>query len=119
MYLLANAVAKFDNLQFLSDTVPRTVTYKQVKEKKVAATTAAHSHRTTDTVVADGSGEESKQKSIASMMQPTVNGVHRAATPPAIRDHSMANSPIIDRTMIQANGTALSTSQDDDTDMQD
>lgn len=31
----ANAVARLDNLEFLSDIVPRTVPYKQVKEKKV------------------------------------------------------------------------------------
>jgi len=31
---LANAVARLDNLEFLSDIVPRTVPYKQVKEKK-------------------------------------------------------------------------------------
>lgn len=31
---LANAVARLDNLEFLVDIVPRTVPYKQVKEKK-------------------------------------------------------------------------------------
>jgi len=31
---LSNAVARQDNLEFLSDIVPRTVSYKQVKEKK-------------------------------------------------------------------------------------
>ncbi|KAI9874417.1 MAG: hypothetical protein M1830_009769 [Pleopsidium flavum] len=32
--LKANAVARIDNLEFLSDVIPRTQTYKQYKEKK-------------------------------------------------------------------------------------
>lgn len=35
---LANAVAHLDNLEFLVDVVPRTVPYKQVREKKTPAT---------------------------------------------------------------------------------
>ncbi len=31
---IANAVARIDNLDFLSDVVPRTIQYKQYKEKK-------------------------------------------------------------------------------------
>lgn len=31
---VANAVARIDNLEFLSDVIPRTQTYKQYKEKK-------------------------------------------------------------------------------------
>jgi DNA polymerase epsilon subunit 4 len=34
---LANAVAHLDNLEFLVDVVPRTVPYKQVREKKAPA----------------------------------------------------------------------------------
>lgn len=30
----ANAVSRIDNLEFLQDVIPRTVTYKQYKEKK-------------------------------------------------------------------------------------
>ncbi|RFU32057.1 hypothetical protein B7463_g4269, partial [Scytalidium lignicola] len=37
---LSNAVARNDNLEFLSDVVPRTVPYKQVKEKKTGITTS-------------------------------------------------------------------------------
>ncbi|MCJ1357040.1 MAG: hypothetical protein MMC33_007036 [Icmadophila ericetorum] len=33
---LANAVARIDNLEFLSDVVPRTMTYREFKEKKAA-----------------------------------------------------------------------------------
>ena len=34
----ANAVARFDNLEFLSDVVPRTVTYKEYKQKQAKPT---------------------------------------------------------------------------------
>ena len=31
---IANAVARFDNLEFLSDVVPRTITYKEFKQRQ-------------------------------------------------------------------------------------
>jgi hypothetical protein len=34
IFLVANAVARFDNLEFLSDVVPRTTTYKDFKQKQ-------------------------------------------------------------------------------------
>ena len=34
----ANAVARIDNLEFLSDVIPRTSTFKEYKEKKARAT---------------------------------------------------------------------------------
>ena len=33
----ANAVARIDNLEFLSDVIPRTTTYREYKEKKAKA----------------------------------------------------------------------------------
>jgi len=39
---LASAVARLDNLEFLSDIVPRTVTYKQVKERKARGEVSAN-----------------------------------------------------------------------------
>lgn len=33
---IASVVARYDNLEFLADVVPRTVTYRQYKEKKAA-----------------------------------------------------------------------------------
>ena len=36
---LANAVARVDNLEFLSDIIPKTVQYKEIKEKKSRAPT--------------------------------------------------------------------------------
>ncbi|KAH8808866.1 histone-fold-containing protein [Xylogone sp. PMI_703] len=41
---LSNAVARHDNLEFLSDVVPRTVPYKQVKDKKPGAGAGAASN---------------------------------------------------------------------------
>lgn len=39
--LVANAVARVENLEFLSDVVPRTMTYKQFKQKQAAKPEAA------------------------------------------------------------------------------
>jgi len=48
---LSNAIARLDNLEFLVDVVPRTVPYKQVKEKKppTAAGTNPHNSNNTNT----------------------------------------------------------------------
>ena len=35
---LANAVSRIDNLEFLSDVIPRTTTYREYKEKKARST---------------------------------------------------------------------------------
>ena len=40
-HALANAVAHQDNLEFLVDVVPRTVPFKQVKEKKAPTNSKA------------------------------------------------------------------------------
>ena len=34
--LIANAVARIDNLEFLADVVPKTVTYREFKQQKAA-----------------------------------------------------------------------------------
>ncbi|KAF2721550.1 hypothetical protein K431DRAFT_268234 [Polychaeton citri CBS 116435] len=39
---VANAVARVENLEFLSDTVPRTMTYKQYKQQQAKAGAAPH-----------------------------------------------------------------------------
>jgi hypothetical protein len=40
-WVLANAVARVENLEFLSDVVPKTTTYKQVKQKQAKDGNAA------------------------------------------------------------------------------
>lgn len=120
----AAAVAKFDNLQFLSDTVPKTMTYKQYKEKK-ATDNATKS--TTDTVndessVPNGDEAPNRQKSIAHMMQgqAATNGTHGSPPTPHRRNHSMAHSPIVDRTVQpEQNGHAHSEPHVEDVEMQD
>lgn len=120
----AAAVAKFDNLQFLSDTVPKTITYKQYKEKKATDSAKA----TTDPAKEDGTapnGDEAvnRQRSIAHMMggQATTNGTTNGTPPtPHRRNHSMAHSPIVDRTVQpEQNGHARSESNTEDVEMQD
>jgi len=117
--------------------VPRTVTYKQVKEKERKAKDASDAMKdalTEDPQDMTVDGDEtttSKQRSIAHMMQkagghaPT-NGTNGATTgqvddvpasPTGKRiSLSMATSPIVDRTV--QNGHAHPTS-DDDVEMQD
>ncbi|KAI9752836.1 MAG: hypothetical protein M4579_005451 [Chaenotheca gracillima] len=58
---LANAVARIDNLEFLSDVIPRTIPYKQYKEKRSKETANAGSVEAGQTTL-DGTnaGEGSK-----------------------------------------------------------
>lgn len=41
MQRLANAVARVENLEFLSDVVPKTATYKQVRQRQATKEAAA------------------------------------------------------------------------------
>lgn len=134
---IAAAVSKLDNLQFLSDTVPRTMTYKQVKEKEKKAkdaSEAADDAMLDDPNATTENGDDltsNDQRSIAHMMQnasrnaPTnaTNGhaSHQPddapASPSAQRiSHSMANSPIVDRTALNGHAHPIG---DDDVDMPD
>ena len=109
---IATAVAKLDNLQFLSDTVPRTMTYKQVKEKekKVKENAEADTNGTNAKANDDG---DNKQRSITTMMGQSA--VHANSLSDDLQEPmspgqqrislSMANSPIVDRTVQhQTNG---------------
>ncbi|KAK5077914.1 hypothetical protein LTR64_003684 [Lithohypha guttulata] len=130
---IAAAVSKLDNLQFLSDVVPRTITYKQVKEKdqkvkdgKDTTTNGTNGHEAEE-------GDEaltSKQRSIAHMMghpHAHTNGNHGMSesepmSPAQQRiSLSMATSPIVDRPdQPQRNGHAHPSSDaDDDVEMDD
>lgn len=126
----ALAVSKFDNLQFLSDTVPKTMTYKQIKETKAVSET----ERITAGVTGDSTMAEVEtgphvngQRTIASMIAPHGHGhtngtTHDPPTPArTIQSHSMAHSPIVDRTVQheQPNGHAHPTGFDGDTEMHD
>lgn len=118
----AAAVAKFDNLQFLSDTVPKTMTYKQYKENKASdnASKTATDQTKEDGTVTNGEEVVSRQKSIAHMMQGqvTTNGTTNGVLPP--RNHSMAHSPIVDRTFQhEMNGHGRSDSATEDVEMHD
>lgn len=132
---IATAVSKFDNLQFLSDTVPKTMTYKQFKDKAAASSssdskpsatttatnptaesTAAHPltnghHVHHPTTTDDTATSSSRSRSIADMMTTTNGDGHDAtvmmnggepASPTRTRQisHSMAHSPIVDRTAL-------------------
>lgn len=122
---LAAAVAKFDNLQFLSDTVPKTMTYKQYKERKATDEAARVTNGTdsaTNGITSNGDEVVNRQRSIAHMIQGSnsANGVANGVpdTPPR-RNHSMANSPIVDRTVQpERNGHPHIIQNDGDVEMQ-
>lgn len=46
-HIQANAVARIDNLEFLSDVIPRTTTYKEYKERKARLAEPLPSGQTT------------------------------------------------------------------------
>jgi DNA polymerase epsilon subunit 4 len=87
---IATAVSRIDNLEFLSDVVPRTQTYRQYKAEKA--------QEEADKAAAGVNGDRpgSSSRNIADMMQQpanTVNGDH------GVNGGSHAHSPITDRTI--------------------
>lgn len=59
----ANAVARVENLEFLTDVVPKTQTYKQVKQKQTKepaakANGATNGQRTLDQHMGDGAEDQ-------------------------------------------------------------
>lgn len=129
---IAAAVAKMDNLQFLSDTVPRTMTYKQVKEKDLEHKVRGDHDPVNGTNGTDTNedGGAFRQQSIAQMMgrdSGTSNGInghsHGRTEPmsPARQriSLSMATSPILDRTNLpERNGHAHPRNNDSDIEME-
>lgn len=70
---VANAVARIDNLEFLSDVVPKTMPYKKYKEQKAAKAATSSSTSTlangqttlagpSNTSVTNGNGEHSSER---------------------------------------------------------
>lgn len=108
------------------------MTYKQIKEKKAATDASKAAAANEDAEAADVDGEGAAltngQRSIASMMAQQshghahTNGTSHVPTSPnrQRQSHSMANSPIVDRTVQpQQNGHAHPTGADVDVEMQD
>jgi hypothetical protein len=65
----ASAVSRLDNLEFVSDIVPRTVPFKAIKDKKPATTTAAANPTATN-------GESSSIGTASGGQQPLINGAN-------------------------------------------
>jgi hypothetical protein len=85
---IATAVARIDNLEFLSDVVPKTQTYKQYKAEK-----AREDANKAAAGPANGDRPSSSSRNIQDMMKrPHTNG-----TDHAVNGH--AHSPIADRTV--------------------
>jgi len=103
----ANAIARIDNLEFLADVVPKTKTYRQVKEEKAQEEAAAKEGASTAT---NGVNGESNSRSIKMMMMKPppphhqshneghMNGINGSSS---TTERPNPGSPIADRTMHQ------------------
>ena len=104
----ATAVARNDHLEFLSDTIPKTTTYRQFKEKKAQEEAANKKVPSLPAGLPNGVNGHSKSKSIDKMMlqqqlkneasgEIEANGVdHADATTPS---QVINGSPMADRTL--------------------
>jgi hypothetical protein len=87
---IATAVSRIDNLEFLSDVVPKTQTYRQYKAEK------AQEEAEKAAAGANGERPGSSSRNIQEMMQlPHTNGKDEQL----VNVHSHAHSPITDRTI--------------------
>lgn len=86
------------------------MTYRQYKEKKAHDDAVAQE---SGAVHVNGQASDANQRSISQMMQPTTNGSlpTEMMPPPPRQSHSMADSPIVDRTVLP-NGHAHPTGAD-------
>ncbi|KAJ9496576.1 hypothetical protein LTR99_008984 [Exophiala xenobiotica] len=75
---IATAISRIDNLEFLSDTVPKTKTYRQFREEKAqeAAAKAASSAAATANGVNGDGGSVSIEAMMKNQQQNGVNGVN-------------------------------------------
>lgn len=97
------------------------MTYKQYKEKKITDATKATVDGVDDGTT-NGDETSNRQRSIAHMMQgPAANGISNGVPPtPHRRNHSMAHSPIVDRTVQpEQNGHAHPNTNIEDVEMRD
>lgn len=88
-YDLATAVSRIDNLEFLSDVVPKTQTYRQYKADK------AQEDASKAAAGVNGDRPGSSSRNIQDMMQQPQNANGESL----VNGHSHAHSPITDRTV--------------------
>lgn len=111
---IATAVSHIDNLEFLSDVIPKTTTYKQFKEKKAKE-------------AAKESGMEKGQRTLngtGSAPQETNGGPAPEETTPQKEEQtqspSVPRTPVVPVSALIADRTAdTSASQDQDVEMKD
>lgn len=98
--LAATAISRIDNLEFLSDTVPKTKTYRQFREEKAqeAAAKAASSGGVTTNGINGDSGAVSIETMMKNQQQNGVNGVNGSS-------NGGHGSPIAHRSAHQRTGS--------------
>lgn len=77
--MLATAVSRIDNLEFLSDVIPKTTTYRQFKEKR--AREAAQ----------EAAAMEKGQRTLNGSSAVTENGINRSPAGPSILQNQTNN----------------------------
>ncbi|EXJ78621.1 hypothetical protein A1O1_09022 [Capronia coronata CBS 617.96] len=81
---VATAISRIDNLEFLSDTVPKTKTYRQYREEKAQEAAAQAASSTAANGVNGDTGTISIQTMMKNQQQNGVNGVNGASHSPGI-----------------------------------
>ncbi|KAK4938813.1 hypothetical protein LTR10_020820 [Elasticomyces elasticus] len=97
---IATAISRIDNLEFLSDTVPKTKTYRQFREEKAqeAAAKASSSSAVTTNGMNGDSGTASIEAMMKNQQQNGVNGVNGSS-------NGGHGSPIAHRSAHQRTGS--------------
>ncbi|KAH0605485.1 uncharacterized protein H6S33_004707 [Morchella sextelata] len=72
---LASAVARTNNLEFLSDTIPQTVPYKQVREKKAAKTAEKEKGQTVLPVGGAANGRRKTTTAASKKVTPEIEAI--------------------------------------------
>ncbi|KAJ5546526.1 transcriptional regulator family: Histone-like TF [Penicillium frequentans] len=109
---LATAVSHIDNLEFLSDVIPRTTTYKQFKEKKAkeaAASGELEKGQRTLNGTTPAAGEQNGDTPVESATKP--EGSSQSPT--------MPRTPIVPVSALMADRTVISARHDPDVEMKD
>lgn len=113
----ATAVARIDNLEFLSDVIPRTTTFKQFKEKKAREAANGVSVEAGQTTLDRQHPAPQTEEKLQAMAQPgqvngmngtAMTGVYPQQPPPAAAMHQTIlsptqGSPMADRTVQPSN----------------
>lgn len=98
---LATAVSRIDNLEFLSDVIPKTTTYRQFKEKreKESANEAKKSQGPrilTDIERLNGTPDETREESMVNLDHESAGAQDQSPRPPMVIHSSRSRSNLLE-----------------------